>query len=34
VQGATQEKYMNTIAELVPEYDRWVEHQLVDKDKI
>jgi len=33
VLGATQEKYMNTIAELVPEYDRWVEHQLIDKDR-
>jgi hypothetical protein len=34
VQGATQEKYMNTIAELVPEYDRWVEHQSVDRDRV
>ncbi len=33
VPGATQEKYMNTIAELVPEYDRWVEHQAVDKSR-
>jgi hypothetical protein len=33
VPGATQEKYMNTIAELVPEYDRWVEHQAIDKDR-
>ena len=33
VPGATQEKYMNTIAELVPEYDRWVEHQEVDKTR-
>ena len=33
VPGATQEKYMNTIAELVPEYDRWVEHQEVDKSR-
>ncbi len=33
VPGATQEKYMNTIAELVPEYDRWVEHQTIDKDR-
>lgn len=33
VPGATQEKYMNTIAELVPEYDRWVEHQSVDRDR-
>jgi hypothetical protein len=33
VPGATQEKYMNMIAELVPEYDRWVEHQAIDKDR-
>jgi len=33
VPGATQEKYMNTIAELVPEYERWVEHQAIDKDR-
>jgi hypothetical protein len=33
VPGATQEKYMNTIAELLPEYDRWVEHQEVDKSR-
>jgi hypothetical protein len=33
VPGATQEKYMNTIAELLPEYDRWVEHQAIDKDR-
>lgn len=33
VSGATQEKYMNTIAELVPEYYRWVEHQAVDKSR-
>jgi hypothetical protein len=33
VPGATQEKYMNIIAELVPEHDRWVEHQAIDKDR-
>ena len=33
VPGATQEKYMNTIAELVPEHERWVEHQAIDKDR-
>ena len=32
VPGATQEKYMNVIAELMPEHERWVEHQLIDKD--
>jgi hypothetical protein len=33
VPGATQEKYMKTIVELVPEYERWVEHQEVDKSR-
>lgn len=33
VAGATNEKYMNTIAELLPNNDCWVEHDLVDKTK-
>jgi hypothetical protein len=33
VPNATQEKYMNTIAELLPEQDRWVEYQAIDKDR-
>ena len=33
VPGATQEKYMNTIVELVPEYELWIEHQEIDKHK-
>lgn len=33
VPGATQEKYVDTIAELLPEQDRWVEYQAIDKDK-
>jgi hypothetical protein len=33
VPNATQEKYMNTIAELVPQHERWVEHQVVDKSR-
>ena len=31
VPGATQPKYMKTIAELLPENDRWVEHQAINK---
>jgi hypothetical protein len=33
VPGATQEKYMNTIVELLPNNDCWVEHDLIDKTK-
>jgi hypothetical protein len=33
VAGATNEKYMNTIAELLPNDDCWVEHDLIDKTK-
>jgi hypothetical protein len=33
VPGATQEKYMNTIAELLPDDELWVEHQSVDKSR-
>ena len=33
VEGATQVKYMDSIAELLPELDRWVEVQPIDKDK-
>jgi len=33
VAGATNEKYMNTIAELLPNNDCWVEHDLIDKTK-
>jgi hypothetical protein len=33
VPGATQEKYMNTVVELVPQHDLWVEHQAIDKNK-
>lgn len=33
VPGATQEKYMNTIAELLPNNDLWVEHYPIDKNK-
>jgi hypothetical protein len=33
VPGATQTKYMKTIAELLPESDRWVEYQAIDKDR-
>ena len=32
VPGATQEKYMNITVELLPETDRWVEYQRVDKE--
>ena len=32
VPGATEVKYMNTIVELLPEQERWVEHQLIDRD--
>lgn len=31
VDGATDAKYMNTIVELIPEEDRWVEVQAIDK---
>ena len=33
VPGATSIKYMNTIVELVPQTDRWIEVQEVDKTK-
>ena len=33
VDGATDTKYMNTIVELSPEEDRWVEVQAIDKRK-
>ena len=33
VPGATQEKYMNTVVELVPQHELWVEHQAIDKNK-
>ena len=33
VEGATTEKYMNTIAELLPNNDCWKEHDLIDKTK-
>lgn len=33
VPGATQEKYMPTIAELLPQQDLWVEYQEVDKSR-
>ena len=32
VPGATQEKYMNTVVELLPEHDRWEELYPVDHD--
>jgi len=32
VSGATDRKYMQDIVELVPEYDRWIEHIKVDRD--
>jgi hypothetical protein len=33
VEGATSEKYMNVIAELLPNNDYWTEHDLIDKTK-
>ena len=33
VPGATREKYMSAIVELLPQSDLWVEHQTVDKHK-
>ena len=33
VPNATDIKYMDTIVELLPELDRWVEHTEIDKDK-
>ena len=33
VEGATQEKYMTTIAELLPDSECWTEHDLIDKTK-
>ena len=33
VSGATQTKYMNSIVELLPQTDLWVEHQEIDKHK-
>ncbi len=33
VPGATREKYMSAIVELLPQTDLWVEHQTVDKHK-
>jgi hypothetical protein len=33
VPGATQEKYMTTTVELLPQTDYWIEHQLIDKHK-
>jgi hypothetical protein len=33
VPGATREKYMSAIVELLPQPDLWVEHQTVDKHK-
>jgi hypothetical protein len=32
VKGATQEKYLDKIVELLPETDRWVEYQTVDRE--
>ena len=32
VPGASEEKYMDAIADLLPETDRWVEHQPIDKN--
>jgi len=32
VEGATDVKYMDTIVELLPEKDRWVEHQKIDRE--
>jgi hypothetical protein len=33
VEGATTEKYMNTIVELLPNNDCWTEYDLIDKTK-
>jgi hypothetical protein len=33
VEGATTEKYMNVIAELLPNSDCWTEHDLINKTK-
>jgi hypothetical protein len=33
VPNATDIKYMDAIVELIPEHDRWVEYQKIDKDK-
>jgi len=33
VPGATQEKYMNTTVELLPQTELWIEHQEIDKHK-
>ena len=33
VSGATQDKYMDTVVELLPKNDLWIEHQEVDKTK-
>ena len=34
VEGATNDRYMRTIAELLPHTDCWVEHDLIDKTSI
>ncbi len=33
VPGATQEKYMDTLVELLPQTELWVENDLIDKNK-
>ncbi len=33
VEGATNDRYMRTIAELLPHTDCWVEHDLIDKTR-
>ena len=33
VEGATEVKYMTSIVELLPQTDRWIEHQAIDKTK-
>ena len=33
VEGATENKYMKEIAEVLPDYDRWKERQTIDKTK-
>jgi len=33
VEGATRIKYMTSIVELLPDTDRWIEHQAIDKTK-
>ena len=33
VENATTVKYMSNIVELLPETDRWIEHQLIDESK-